>query len=1101
MNASDLKSHAALPGRLALRLESLEPRLLLDAAALTVLPVQWGVSTQYIGAVEGSARFDVTELVDCGVNTFRIYGDMARFEPVDDDGVYGSPTIDAIKADPDVIPWDHWDSHMDAPTAYAYSDVPSSIELSNREQFAALDDAGIRTVVALRNRDTVLNPSWSPAVPTTQADWNEWWEYCFAMAYWLNVRNDYGVDDYEVLNEPDIYEGQGWTGTLAQYYDMVTQTKDAIDYVYTTYLPGRTYHIYAPVAAGNRTWITGALDNVADSFDSLDVHSYASNLESFIREMHGYLDSSGHPDYPLWITEWGTYWSTYDDVGMGLQVASNLIRGSRPGDDYVYGSHIFAMYGWGSAFEGVVSADGVPSATYYAMRLTNRALQGGRPTYETTDDSADLLAITTTDPDGTVNLLVVNNSSTTSYSVGADLSGLLGSGTGVVQQFSSGVMDEVVGGTVITAGLSSFDVPASSAVLVQYSAGRDYYVSPSGNDANPGTIGEPWQTVAMVNATDFEPGDRVLFEGGATFSGTVVLDTDDDGGPGSGLVIGSYGTGWATIDGGSGRGFTATDTDYMTINGLNFVGAGRKTGNTTCGVYIDGGTGVTVDQVDISGFQHSGLEIGGATDVSVTNVYAHENGFAGISIGSYIPKWSENVYIGYSVAENNPGDPTILNNHSGNGIIVGYAINCLVEYCEAMYNGWDMPRQGNGPVGIWAWNSNGVTIQHNVSHHNMSPGLDGGGFDLDGGVTNGVLQYNLSFENEGYGYLLCQYDGANDLQNLTVRYNISQNDQYGICVAAGDPNVSGMEIYNNTIYNASDLAVGLFRWSDGDWSDVNFYNNIFVTQGQTVSGVTYRERFENNLYWSVGSATGFWVGGYTTIEAWAAATGQEMVGGEIVGLVADPLLVGMGATSHTDPLTLHELAEYRLQPGSPAIDAGMLIPASGGVDLWGHAVPLRSAPDIGAYEYPNTAPTLSAVSDLPGAFEDQDFTIAYADLAAAADEVDADGDVVSFRVESVTSGTLTKDGSPVVPGVTLLSPGESLVWHAEENANGTLAAFAVRASDGWDLSGAPVQASAVVAAVNDAPVANPDGYAVAEDGTLVVDAAGGVLANDGDVDG
>ncbi|MHC4592901.1 MAG: right-handed parallel beta-helix repeat-containing protein, partial [Planctomycetota bacterium] len=733
--------------RSTLRLEALEPRILLDAAAITVAPVQWGVSTEHIGVVEGDMRFDISDFTDLGANTYRIYGDMSRFEPVDDGGGYGSPTIDAVKADPSTVPWTVWDAVMEVPRPFEdYSG--SLLEITMREVFEDLDDADIRTVLVLRNRDTGMEPAWSPAVPTTQSDWNEWWEYSFAFAYWLNVRNDYGVDDYEVLNEPDI-TSQGWTGTLAQYYDMVTQTKDAIDYVYATYLPGRTYHIHAPVIAGNHSWVTGTLANVGDDFDSLNVHSYALNLEGFTQSMHGYLDSSGHSDYPVWISEWGTYWSSYDDMDMALKIASNLIRGSRPGDDYVYGSHVFSMYEWGPWFDGLVRSDGTRADTYYAMRLAIRALQGGRPTYETTDDKADLLAITTTDPDGTVNLLVVNNSLSTSYSVSADVSGLLASGTGTLRQFSSGVLDEVVGSTVITAGLSTFDMPASSVVLVQYSAGRDYYVSPGGDDSDPGTLAEPWETVAKVSSTIFGPGDRVYFEGGQSFAGTLIIEADDSGVDGNELLISSYGTGRATIDGGTGRGLTAAECSYFVIQDIDFAGDGRKTGNTTCGLFVWRGEDITIDQVEVSGFQHSGVEVGGATSVVVTNVYAHENGFAGISIGSYIPEWSEDVYIGYSVVENNPGDPTITNNHSGNGIIIGYAVDVLVEYCEAMYNGWDMPWTGNGPVGIWAWNSDQVVIQYNVAHHNQSPALDGGGFDLDGGVTNSILQYNLSHNNDG----------------------------------------------------------------------------------------------------------------------------------------------------------------------------------------------------------------------------------------------------------------------------------------------------------------------------------------------------------------
>ena len=134
----------------------------------------------------------------------------------------------------------------------------------------------------------------------------------------------------------------------------------------------------------------------------------------------------------------------------------------------------------------------------------------------------------------------------------------------------------------------------------------------------------------------------------------------------------------------------------------------------------------------------------------------------GISIG--YEKRSSDLHIGHCVAKNNPGNPSNLTNHSGNGIVVGNAQNVIIEYCEAANNGWDMPRKGNGPVGIWAWNSDRVIIQFCVSHDNKSPGDDGGGFDFDGGVTNSILQYNHSYNNHGPGYFICQYPGAPAVQ-------------------------------------------------------------------------------------------------------------------------------------------------------------------------------------------------------------------------------------------------------------------------------------------------------------------------------------------------
>src|SRR2546429_4125669 len=76
---------------------------------------QWGKSTCYIGAVEGSSRFNISDLKDLGINTYHIYGGMSRWEAQDDGSVYGSPSIAQIKADPNVIDWARWDSVMTNP--------------------------------------------------------------------------------------------------------------------------------------------------------------------------------------------------------------------------------------------------------------------------------------------------------------------------------------------------------------------------------------------------------------------------------------------------------------------------------------------------------------------------------------------------------------------------------------------------------------------------------------------------------------------------------------------------------------------------------------------------------------------------------------------------------------------------------------------------------------------------------------------------------------------------------------------------------------------------------------------------------------------------
>ncbi len=70
-----------------------------------------------------------------------------------------------------------------------------------------------------------------------------------------------------------------------------------------------------------------------------------------------------------------------------------------------------------------------------------------------------------------------------------------------------------------------------------------YFVSTSGNDANPGTSEDlPWKSLARVNNFfKLYPGDQVLFKRGDEWSGTVTVRAS--GTAGSPIIYGAYGTG------------------------------------------------------------------------------------------------------------------------------------------------------------------------------------------------------------------------------------------------------------------------------------------------------------------------------------------------------------------------------------------------------------------------------------------------------------------------------------------------------------------------------------------------------------------------------
>ncbi|MGY0195697.1 beta strand repeat-containing protein [Leptothrix sp. BB-4] len=116
----------------------------------------------------------------------------------------------------------------------------------------------------------------------------------------------------------------------------------------------------------------------------------------------------------------------------------------------------------------------------------------------------------------------------------------------------------------------------------------------------------------------------------------------------------------------------------------------------------------------------------------------------------------------------------------------------------------------------------------------------------------------------------------------------------------------------------------------------------------------------------------------------------------------------------------------------------------------------------------NDAPTLSKVDVLQGCLSDTFRVIRHADLLAAADEADRDGDAVGFQVVAVSSGTLQKwngaTWSDAVAGTTTVTSGETLRWKGAANASGSIDAFTVKAWDGALASGNTVQVRADVAA-------------------------------------
>jgi hypothetical protein len=502
------------------------------------------------------------------------------------------------------------------------------------------------------------------------------------------------------------------------------------------------------------------------------------------------------------------------------------------------------------------------------------------------------------------------------------------------------------------------------------------YISPSGNDSNSGTnIHQAWRSIQHVNEQNLRPGSTVLFEGGAAFSGTIELNELDSANETHPITISSFGKGYALIDGDTTLALKADNCNFFSLKKLHFKGKGRIEGNRSNGVYISGCNHVLADSLEIWGFQHSGLSIFRSSNVRITNVYAHDNGFAGIHVsGTTI--WDKekydnhNIYIANCVAENNPGDPTVLTNHSGNGILASSVKGGVIEYCEAFNNGWDMPWHGNGPVGIWIWDCSNFTIQYCISHDNKTAkgAADGGGFDLDGGVANSMIQFCLSYHNQGSGIGLFEFGAGKTWENNIIRYNISHNDgtngQGSLSVWKGEAGgtIRNCEIYNNTFYNSNPDGPSLCLMNN--LTGFNFRNNIFVYNGSFLfKGQSIKnELFQSNCYWNLNGNINFL--GYRDIAKWASAKGKEQLDGKFTFVYADPILNDASTANIRNPLRLAGLSVFNPVSASPLIDAGYDIRTlPGGTevkkDITGSEIPQGKGFDIGAVEFLSSKATFA----------------------------------------------------------------------------------------------------------------------------------------------
>ncbi|MBN1669794.1 MAG: right-handed parallel beta-helix repeat-containing protein [Kiritimatiellae bacterium] len=254
-----------------------------------------------------------------------------------------------------------------------------------------------------------------------------------------------------------------------------------------------------------------------------------------------------------------------------------------------------------------------------------------------------------------------------------------------------------------------------------------------------------------------------------------------------------------------------------------------------------------------------------------------------------------------------------------------------VIFLSGSYHTIDGFEMKNGPAGameIWGSHNTIINnhIHHNGNHADPADTYGKGGIYTGPGTKahrhiGNYIHHNGRTNNvHDHGLYLCGDD------ELVANNILAHHGGAGLQVA-GYKTVSNLQVYHNVF--AFNDKPGIWLWKPVD--GIRIRNNIFFRN--KVFGIdSYHARgggvvIEHNLFW--GNRHGL-----TRLD-WEGSDFTYTLG---TNLTADPLFANP------------DTADFRLRPGSPAIDAGAPL-AEVGTDFEGTARPQGAAWDIGAYEF------------------------------------------------------------------------------------------------------------------------------------------------------
>ena len=394
---------------------------------------------------------------------------------------------------------------------------------------------------------------------------------------------------------------------------------------------------------------------------------------------------------------------------------------------------------------------------------------------------------------------------------------------------------------------------------------EEYYIdSRHGDDAAAGTCPETaWSSLQAANQHAFKPGDVIYLHSGQIFDGQFrPISSGADGQP---ITLTSYMDGPKPVIAGHGLTRSAVfleNLSHWVIDGIEITNTGKSGEAKRVGVLVFAKNIGVVQSItlrnllvrDVNGVisksEGGGTGIRWEVDTrkaptKIDNLLienCHVLRCDRDAIKGWMDPWDDLSHLSTNVVIRG----NLLEDIGGDGIVPIGTERAVIEYnrvygARQRIEGLDTKEvtQYAGPsIGIWPWSSMNTQIRFNEVW-GYAGTFDGQGLDSDFNCEGTLFEYNLSADNAGGFFLICDWSKHQDSgqsignKNTIIRHNISLNDHLRGFVLNGP--IRGVKIYENIVYNTIESEYQLIvdtPWEAGRFADsVEVSDNLFYTTG------------------------------------------------------------------------------------------------------------------------------------------------------------------------------------------------------------------------------------------------------------------------------